>query len=187
MSNVGNIIYDPDSQRGKTLKQWFSSNNENDRTLSLNSFISKIEDVTINNVRQGRITFSLIGKISHVKNVYKYKACITCKSKLLVLNTSEYRCEKCKHDVKDFIMRVIINVLVFDDTGSLWMTIFQEKLELFFDFRFTNDMLLEDEHFEKWCDVLLHKKYNICVKSSLQSYNGKETLKNICTLIKKID
>ena len=66
------------------------------------------------------------------------------------------------------------------------MTIFQEKLEHLFGFKFENDFLSNDDTFDKWSETILHKDYKISIKSSIQNYNNNEIFKHVCYSIKLI-
>ena len=131
--------------------------------------------------------YTIQGKISHIKNIQKYKACLECKKKLLIISDEEFRCEHCKQSLRTYNLRVILNVLVFDQSGNLWMTIFQEKLEQLFGSKFNNEFLSDDAKFDKWSETLLHKNYKICVKSTIQKFNNQDILKNICYSIKLLN
>lgn len=159
ISNLGNIDFDPKGKRIIELSNWFKSTKST--VTSKKGFpdlsYDIINDVTIDTVSKGRNIFLIKRRINYVKFSQKYKACKICRKKLLVLDELIFRCEKCKKQTNEFMYRTICNICICDETGSLWITIFPEKLENLLNLKLNDDFFYNDNNLEKCVQDLLNK------------------------------
>ena len=100
---------------------------QNDPLLQL--LISGGDDQT--NLSNTQVVFKLSGTIHSIKyekdRPMTYPACIKCKGKVIQeKNGIGYRCDKCKTNSLDPPRGYVINVILYDDTGSIEVTIFNE-------------------------------------------------------------
>ena len=90
------------------------------------SNLSKINEITMENVHKDRNIFNVEGKICHFKNVQIYEACCKCAKKLLVVGPNEYlrnekMFKKCQDDVlnKELFITIKSSIQKFQNNNVL--------------------------------------------------------------------
>ena len=77
------------------------------------------------------------------------------------------------------MFRAIVSLLLTGSTDQIWITVFQDKLEKYFGFKFDNEFLKEDKQLLKCKENLQNIPIVIYISSSIQIYDGKEKLKHL--------
>lgn len=189
LTNIGKISYNLQTDKAKKLQEWYLSNKNDLATSSYQTILTigsvqsktiKICELTPSFIKNRNNNFKIFGVISYVKITQKYKACKNCNKKLIIVKEMTFTCDKCKQSTKDFALRIIVNFLLTDATGQIWITTFQDKLEKYFRFKFDNQFLENDTELFKCLENLENIPVEIIISSSLQMYSGQERLKHIC-------
>lgn len=191
MSNLGNLDYNPNHEKVKGLLTWYQQSIKDliDQVPSkLNDDLIhplKIEQLSISNVKKGNCIYVLTGKISYVK-MNKYQACSICKKKLENITKTNFICPKCSQHCTNFEDRAVFTVLVVCPSQQFWITIFQDIVEQLLRFKLEKSFFEDINESTKYLESFKQRKIEMTIKTSVQQYNGNETLKHVCTAIKEI-
>ncbi|KAG7832377.1 hypothetical protein KL942_001111 [Ogataea angusta] len=143
------IVVNPDIEEAYKIKGWYDAQGSHQSfksiavesgssgATSLTSKQSILERKTIKQVQDEKLGlkdkpdyFSLKATISFIKtDNFCYPACRSegCNKKLLEQDNGTWRCEKCNINHPEPNYRYILTVSVVDETGQMWLTLFDEQ------------------------------------------------------------
>ncbi|KAH3666257.1 hypothetical protein OGAPHI_004446 [Ogataea philodendri] len=143
------IVVNPDIEEAYKVKGWYDAQgaNQSFKTITadsgsgsnneLNSRQSILDRKTIKQAQDERLGmkdkpdfFNIKATISFIKtDNFCYPACPNdgCNKKLLEQDNGTWRCEKCNINHAEPNYRYILTVSVVDETGQMWLTLFDEQ------------------------------------------------------------
>lgn len=119
--------------------------------------------------------FSMQGTVTFVRKSdgMIYKACQTCKKKVLEEGENAYRCEKCKQTYSSFDYRAMASVSVLDSTGQVWISNFADTAEVILGMSSQELGQLreaDEAAFEKQLASAHFKKFNFTCRAKAETY-----------------
>lgn len=193
------IVANPDIPEAYKLKGWFDSKGSNDSftavrgqgataNVSLNSKESIESRKTIKQVQSEKLGFSekpdyfsLKATVTFVKtDNFSYPACQTegCNRKVIEQADGTWRCEKCNKSFPQPKHRYILTVSVVDQTGQLWMTLFDDQARVLVGLSAEELLKLKEESevdnsLKNYVNEhIAFNEYSFRVRARLDSYNG---------------
>ncbi|KAH3672994.1 hypothetical protein WICMUC_003947 [Wickerhamomyces mucosus] len=205
LTHSGVIVPNPDAPEAYTIKGWYDAQGRNESFQSLKQEpgvrkSSPSERKTIQNVQDLEINLSdkpeyhtIKASVSFLKNDnFSYPACATegCNKKVIDQGDGTWRCEKCDITHANPSFRYILTVSVLDETGQLWLTLFDDQAKQLLGISADDLVKLRDEnnaefmaHFEK----VQMNEYEFRIRGRQDSYNGQTRVKYSCFNVGKIN
>lgn len=201
MGFASTMIPNPEVQEAYSLKGWFDSKghgikyqslkeevNETNSTSNLLKYISeRITIATAQAQNLGRSEkgdfFSIKASVSFLKvDNFAYPACLneSCNKKVIEQPDQTWRCEKCdaNHPAPDW--RFLLTISVLDETGQLWLTLFNEQAKQLLKIEASELVSLKENDptaFGKITQTLQMNEYNFRIRAREDNYNNQSRIR----------
>lgn len=121
-----------------------------------------------------------------------YKACPTaeCNKKIIDLENSMYRCEKCNREFPNFKYRLLASMNVGDHTGNQWVSMFSSEVEKILGMTAEEvGQALEHnkEEISNIVDRAHFKEYVLKCRAKIETYNDEARLKTVCIKVDPVN
>lgn len=191
------VMANPDLPDAYKLKGWYdnegasetykslrSSANGNSDLNSKDSILQRITIATANDTKLGFNEkpdyFSMKASVSFVKpDNFSYPACASegCSKKVIEQSDGTWRCERCSINHPEPLHRYILTVSVVDETGQMWLNLFNEQGEALLGCdakRLLEMKESSDENMLKnyLTEKVLFREFAFRVRARLDSYQG---------------
>ncbi|VEU23153.1 DEKNAAC104055 [Brettanomyces naardenensis] len=193
------IVANPDIPEAYKLKGWYDSQGTKDTfksirseggtaSVNLNTKESISARKTIKDAQDSKLGFSdkpdyftLKATVTFVKtDNFSYPACQTegCNRKVIEQADGTWRCEKCAQNFSEPNYRYILTISVVDQTGQLWMTLFDDQARVLVGLSAKELLKLKEESetnnsLKKYIqDNIAFNEYSFRIRARLDSYNG---------------
>lgn len=208
LSQLGLFQANPDQPEAYELKGWFDNQGSAQQFKLLKQDVGSggnriANRKTIAEAQQenlGRLEkpdyFTIRATITYVSpKSFCYPACAnpvenngrpgTCNRKVIETNTGSWRCERCDLEKSEPTYRYITTVLVLDETGQMWLSLFDEDARKLFGID-AGEMVKyqkaqeEDPSNTEFASAFLaanYKEYAFRVRAKLDSYNDVERVR----------
>ncbi|OWB73514.1 hypothetical protein B5S31_g3260 [[Candida] boidinii] len=208
----GSITFNPDTPESHKLKGWYDSQgvNENFKSLkqedgparsSLNSIPAILERKTIRQAEMENLGhtsnqdfFNLKATVTYLKtDNFSYPACLNdgCNRKVLEQPDGTWRCEKCQANHDHPNHRYILTCSVLDETGQLWLTLFDNEATKLIGMSAGDLIQLkenENTSFKKLIDTHISmKEFAFRLRARLDEYNGQERVRYTVSGLSELD
>ncbi|ODV79658.1 replication factor-a protein [Suhomyces tanzawaensis NRRL Y-17324] len=204
LTQAGTMVANPETPESYQLKGWYDHQgiNENFKSLKVETGSNQVSNrKTIAEAEEENLGksdrpdyFSIKATIGFTKvDNFCYPACSnesqnqstqksgqvnTCNRKLIELNDGSWKCERCDLTFSEPTYRYIFNCSVMDNTGQLWLTLFdQEAHKLFGVDASVLKKYQQDEadgvgkNFTELTSSILFKEYSFRVRARQDNYN----------------
>ncbi|CUM65609.1 uncharacterized protein PRCAT00003257001 [Priceomyces carsonii] len=206
LTQAGSLLANPDVSEAYSLKGWYDNQGvkENFKTLktessSSNQFsnrklIGQAQDENLG-VSEKPEYFSIKATINFLKTEnFCYPACnntiqgsssqpaqqnTTCNRKIIELGDGSWRCEKCDLTFSEPFYRYILNCSVMDESGQIWITLFDQDARKLFGMSAGELLVLkekqnnqESNEFQELTNEITMKEFNFRIKARQDTYNG---------------
>jgi len=152
--------------------------------------LTQAKDIREIEADQAKYT-SIIATLNQIK--YRenglYKACQTCKKKLVVNDSEEYFCEKCEEIKTSFNWNMILSVQLMDCSNEVWATSFQDCSETL-----TNRTAIEcgeakeaGQSVDQMVQDNLFETFSLRLKTVIENYNEEMRPRTTIMACSKID
>lgn len=191
------IQANPDIPEAFKLKGWYDNqgSSENFKTLkstttnstSLTSKESILERITVAQVHETKLGynekpdyFTIKASVSYIRpDNFSYPACSTqgCQKKVIQQGDGTWRCEKCSINHPEPLHRYILASSVVDETGQLWLNLFNEQAEQLIGKDAKSLLELKESSDETafknyLTDNVLFKEFIFRVRAKVDTYQG---------------
>ncbi|ODV82930.1 hypothetical protein CANARDRAFT_214967 [[Candida] arabinofermentans NRRL YB-2248] len=215
-------VVNPDIDEAFRLKGWYDTqgNVESFKSLKnessassnnqLNTKQSILERKTIKQVTDERLGmsekpdyFNIKATISFVRTeTFSYPACKTdgCNRKVVEQGDGSWRCEKCDINHNEPNHRYILSISVVDETGQMWLTLFDEQatqligmsandfLKLKQDSEDSGNETVSQTSFKNYMsENIFFKEFSIRIRGRVDSYQGQDRARFNAVGLAKID
>lgn len=190
---------DPDIPRCHALRGWYQDGGAQAELKTMSSMntgpsrdpysgerkpLSAIQDENLGTSLDGKADYLTAKAIVHIRRDKEicYQACPAqtklgrdCQKKLLKDN-GKFRCESCDETFGEFKWRMMMSVMITDHTDSLWVTLFQDSIEVMLqhDAQYMGD-LQESENTEALngiLDEMIMKEFIVTIRVKSEMYQG---------------
>lgn len=201
LTQSGSILVNPDVSEAYTLKGWYDNQgvNENFKTLKSESsssnsmsnrkLIGEAQDENLG-ISEKPEYFSIKATINFIRTEnFCYPACNnvtkgqgdqtnTCNRKVLEVG-GVWKCEKCDMTFSEPHYRYILNCSVLDESGQIWITLFDQDASNLFGISAgellklkEKQTLQESNEFQDTINKITMKEYSFRIKARQDTYNG---------------
>ncbi|KAF7684380.1 Replication protein A 70 kDa DNA-binding subunit [Astathelohania contejeani] len=185
------VILNPEIDDAFALRGWFESVGK-DIKIEIPKREEKI--ALIREAREQESDFATImGIVMFIKedNLW-YDSCIgeNCNKKVINEDDGNYRCEKCNRIYDKCNYRYMVNINVGDFSGQLWLTLFDDMANKFFDTPAANLKEISETNstgLQKIIKVHYAKRYIFRIRRRNEVYNNESRLKFNVMNMEKID
>ncbi|CAG9831621.1 unnamed protein product [Diabrotica balteata] len=121
-----------------------------------------------------------------------YRACPTaeCNKKVVDMENSMYRCEKCNREFPNFKYRLLASMNVGDHTGNQWVSMFSSEAEKILGMTAEEvGQTLEHnkEEIANIVDRAHFKVFTLTCRAKIETYNDEARLKTVCIRVDPIN
>ncbi|XP_056629805.1 replication protein A 70 kDa DNA-binding subunit [Diorhabda sublineata] len=121
-----------------------------------------------------------------------YKACPTaeCNKKIIDLENSMYRCEKCNREFPNFKYRLLASMNVGDHTGNQWVSMFSSEVEKILGMTAEEVGQALEHNKEEVANIVdrAHfKEYLLKCRAKIETYNDEARLKTVCIKVDPVN
>jgi replication factor A1 len=187
----------PDLPDAYKLKGWYDNEGSTESYKNLrtntnnNSNLTSKESIeqriTILNAHESKLGFnekpdylSIKGSISFIKpDNFSYPACSSegCSKKVIEQSDGTWRCERCSINHTEPLHRYILTVSVVDETGQIWLNLFNEQGEELMGCNAKTLLEMKESSDENLLknyltENVLFKEYAFKLRARLDSYQG---------------
>ena len=167
----------------KSLKNSIFSNSNN----NLNSKDSILHRTSIKLAHEMKLGFNekpdyftIKASVSFIKpDNFSYPSCSTdgCSKKVIEQNDLTWRCERCEINHKNPLYRYILSASVVDETGQMWINLFNEQGETLLGCDAKTLLEIKDSGIENslrdyLTNKVLYKEFNFRIRARMDSYQG---------------
>ncbi|GAV55806.1 hypothetical protein ZYGR_0AY01990 [Zygosaccharomyces rouxii] len=195
------MIPNPEIPEAYSLKGWFDNTgrnmqyhslkeevNETNSTTNLTKYISeRITIATAQTQNLGRNEkgdfFSIKAAISFLKvDNFAYPACLSenCNKKVIEQPDQTWRCEKCDTNHPSPDWRYLLTISVLDETGQLWLTLFNDQAKQLLKVEASELVLLKESDpaaFSKITQSLQMNQYSFRIRAREDNYNNQSRIR----------
>ncbi|KAH3688181.1 hypothetical protein WICPIJ_000823 [Wickerhamomyces pijperi] len=199
------ITQNPEVNEAYTIKGWYDAQGRREQFKSLKTEPGarksspgdrkKIAEIIAleTQISEKPDYHSVKATVNYVRSEnFAYAACSTegCSKKVTDQGDGTWRCEKCDINHAQPKYRYILSLSVVDETGNLWLTLFDEQAQTLLGISANELMELKENgspevasHFEN----LQSNEFEFRIRGRLDSYNGTERVRYNAYAANKID
>ncbi|CEP24825.1 unnamed protein product [Cyberlindnera jadinii] len=205
MTPSGTISANPDAPEAYSLKGWYDAQGRNEDFHSLKTEMTSkktsIEDrkliIDAQNEEIGMgdkpAFFSIKASVNFVKtDNFSYPACSSegCNKKVIEQHDGTWRCEKCDINHAVPLYRYILTVSVLDQSGQLWLTMFEDQAKQFLGVSANDLVKFKEEENDKFVQIVSAvqmKEFEFRIRARQDNYNGQVRIRYNAVSINTID
>jgi len=201
----GTISANPDTPEAYAIKGWYDAqgHNENFQTLKteLTTKKTSIEDrKTIEEVQTLELGlgekpdyFTIKASVNFLKtDNFSYPACSSegCNRKVIEQHDGTWRCEKCDINHAVPLYRYILTISVVDQTGQLWVTLFEDQAKALLGYSANDLVKYRDEDNNQFASIISKiqmNEFEFRIRARQDNYNGQVRVRYNAMNVNKID
>jgi replication factor A1 len=201
----GTITANPDAPEAYAIKGWYDAQGRNGEFQTLKTEMTTrksspedrklILEAQTEEIGMGDKPeyFDIKASVNFVKtDNFSYPACSSegCNRKVIEQHDGTWRCEKCDINHAVPLYRYILTVSVLDQSGQLWITMFEDQAKQFLGISANDLVKYRDEDNNKFTHIVSAvqmKEYEFRIRARQDNYNGQVRIRYNATSISKID
>jgi replication factor A1 len=201
----GTITANPDAPEAYAIKGWYDAQGRNGEFQTLKTEMTTrksspedrklILEAQTEEIGMGDKPeyFDIKASVNFVKtDNFSYPACSSegCNRKVIEQHDGTWRCEKCDINHAVPLYRYILTISVLDQSGQLWITMFEDQAKQFLGVSANDLVKYRDEDNNKFTQIVSAvqmKEYEFRIRARQDNYNGQVRIRYNATSISKID
>lgn len=205
MTPSGTISANPDTPEAYAIKGWYDAQGRNGEFQSLKSEMTtrktsieerkSILEAQTEEIGMGDKPeyFAIKASVNFVKtDNFSYPACSSegCNRKVVEQHDGTWRCEKCDINHAVPLYRYILTTSVLDQTGQLWLTMFEDQAKQFLGVSANDLVKFKEEDNNKFTQIVSAvqmKEFEFRIRARQDNYNGQTRIRYNAVGINKID
>lgn len=205
------LLPNPEISEAYALKGWYDASGKNAifsslkqetgmgpssenllKFLSQRTTIVKAQSDNLGKSEKGDF-FSIKASISFLKvDNFAYPACASpdCNKKVLQNPDGTWRCEKCDKDHESPEYRYMLTISIMDETGQMWLTLFNDQAKMLLEIDANNLMELKDsdpELFTKTTQSIQMNPYDFRIRAREDNYNDQSRIRYTVANLHKLN
>ncbi|KAH3901733.1 replication factor A subunit protein RFA1 SCDLUD_001506 [Saccharomycodes ludwigii] len=204
MTPNGNIYSNPETPEAFALKGWYDSQGKSSTFHSLKQEFSRRDNIaerkTIRAAEEENLGASERGDYFNIKAAityvrtdnFCYPGCSSpnCAKKVIETSDGSWRCEKCDATYPTPNYRYTLSISVLDETGQMWLTLFNEQAETLLGVSANKLMEIKENSDTEFNDII--QKVQMCefdfrIRARQDTYNDVQKIRYSAATISRLN